>query len=325
MTLSRATLDMGGVAFDVHHDARIPRDLLSPIGAVCAHGPDRPDAGARIELVLAESGFIDAPTGRPSFFHGRVRVFADEDASLTIDDGTARVLVAPGGSIVRARLSRAALAPGSIFARTTMNIALVLALRWRAYFHIHAGLCELPDGRAVMLVGPSGAGKSTTTALLGEAGLRMCCDDACLLTRKGDIVFATPLARAFHLAAALLPRLPGLAAHGWNEIAPGRLEARTPPPPSLPQSVAQIVVVSPERLARTRVARISPADGVAGLLESSALVAAEGLPHARAHLEVLGLLASQARIVALTPGPDFFDRPRAIWDDMQAAFSETSS
>jgi hypothetical protein len=325
MTRARAALDVGAVTFDVHHDTRIPRELLSPIGAVSVQTPDAPDAGARIELFLAESDVIDAPTGRPSFFHGRVRVFVDDDTSLTIDDGAARVVVAPGGSVVQARLSRAALAPGSIFARTTMNIALVLALRWRERFHIHAGLCELPDGRAVLLVGPSGAGKSTTTALLGEAGLRMCSDDACLLARKGDLVFATPLARAFHLAAALLPRLPGLAGHGWDEIAPGRVEARTPPPPSLPRSVAQVIVVSPDRLAQTRIARLSPADGLAGLIESSALVAAEGLPHARAHFDVLGLLARQARFVALTPGPDFFDRPRAIWNAMQAAFAEPPS
>ncbi len=319
MTHDLPILRLGDITFRITRDARIPKSAFAPLGPLAPAMPGAKPAHAHVSLALVEALPPRAPSAVASFFHGRVQVHADDDGALHVEDGSACVRVDPGGRAIHAALTEPALDPRGIFARTTLNIALVLALRWHARFHVHAGLCATRDGQTLLLVGPSGAGKSTTTALLGEAGLSMLSDDACLLSEGDRHAIAAPLPRPFHLSAEALPRLPGLSALGWDEIAPARLEARRAPAPSSPRHVDRILLISADRAPRTHVERVAPAEGFSGLLESSALLAAEGLPWRQAHFALLGVLAAQASTVTLVPGPDFFDDPHAVWRRIDAA------
>lgn len=305
-------IQIGDVLCAFELGAGVPTTVLAPIGALLDTARAASDLTVVVERVDAHAG-ADERASTASFFHGRVRVRSLADGALALDDGDARVTVERGGARITARVTDAALAPGGVFASTTLVIAAVLALRWRERFHLHAGLVRAEDGRHILLVGTSGAGKSTSTAMLGEAGLEVLCDDACFLVQQGGAVLVTSFAKPLHLDEAMLPFARSLAPRDWHILGQGRLEASFAPAPSASARIDAVLLISTERAAQTSTAAASASDAAAWLLESSALVAADGLPHRELHFALLGALAGQAKALHLVPGRDLLETPRAVW------------
>ena len=101
-----------------------------------------------------------------------------------------------GGGEITVDVAPESLRDGHVFSHVFLLIAVVVALRWRALFHVHAGALVSPGGSGILVAGGAGAGKSTLTLALLEAGCDYLGDDAVFLRARVDpAVLALP--RAF--------------------------------------------------------------------------------------------------------------------------------
>jgi hypothetical protein len=247
-------------------------------------------------------------------FHGVVDVHADGEA-LVLWDGASRLRIEAGGALVRGEMAESTLGDGHRYAQVLLLIALVLALRWRGLFHLHAGALVAPDGREVLVAGHAGAGKSTLTLALMEAGCAYLGDDAVFFgTRPGDAaVLALP--RQFHVTprtAAAFPRL----APFLGDLLPGGDKRRLDPRRAWPGRERSAMAL-PRLLLLPYVAGtlgtsfevLPTAEALGALIESSALVAVDGLPGVGAHLDALRRAANLARALRVGLGLDLLADP----------------
>jgi hypothetical protein len=106
----------------------------------------------------------------------------------------------------------AALTQPRILANTYTLFPLLLMLRARGVYHLHAAAALSPTGKLCLFPASSRAGKTTLTTALGLAGWRPLADDSVLLTLDEAGVRLTPLRKEFHVDERLLTAWPGLAA-----------------------------------------------------------------------------------------------------------------
>lgn len=106
----------------------------------------------------------------------------------------------------------AALEIPRILVNTYTLFPLLLLLRARGVYHLHAAAVRSPAGRLCLLPGAQRAGKTTLTTALGLAGWQPLGDDSLLLDTQGTVVRCWPLRKEFHLAEQLLAQWPQLAA-----------------------------------------------------------------------------------------------------------------
>jgi hypothetical protein len=257
--------------------------------------------------------------GRPIFFHGVVRA-REIGGAVVLTDGHSSARVAPGGGRIELSVAPASLRDPHTFEHVLALIALVLALRQRGLFHVHAAGLVRADGRAVLVAGPAGSGKSTLAlALLEHGGLGYLGDDAVFLAARpeGMAVLACP--RDFHVSdrtVAAFPRLTGLVGERYALVDKRRLDARRAFPGRERASAgAPAVLLLPELAegAVTSAEAVPVAHGLGALIESSALVAVEGLPAAADHLAVLGRSLHDAACSRVRLGADLLEDPgRAV-------------
>jgi hypothetical protein len=103
-----------------------------------------------------------------------------------------------------------------ILANTYALFALLLLLRTRRIYHLHAAAILSPDDQLWLICGAQRAGKTTLAAALGLAGWRPVSDDSLLIGRDAESAWLTPLKKYFHLGDALLrcwPQLDGIGRH----------------------------------------------------------------------------------------------------------------
>jgi hypothetical protein len=136
----------------------------------------------------------DGETGR-FFFHLGVAAFR-----VDIEAGCAIGLVTPQ-----------ALEYPHILANTYALFALLLLLRSRKAYHLHAAAILSPDEKLWLICGAQRAGKTTLTTALGLAGWRPISDDSLLVGRDEQSAWLTPLKKYFHVSDELLHRWPELA------------------------------------------------------------------------------------------------------------------
>lgn len=247
----------------------------------------------------------------PAFFHGIVQAYRAGGGFL-LWDRASRILVPAGGASIEALVAPTDLevVPGS--SRAALEIALSLALREKGLFHLHAAAVESASGLGVLVVGGSGAGKTTATIALIEAGYAFLGDDALLLT-EGPVLCAFP--RPFHLGPATLaafPRLGALAGgtsgHGDKRdldprlAFPGRRKATMSPP-------ALVLHPRVEPDAKTRLAKIAPADALGNLIASSAGIVIDGAVRREEQMALLGKVAVGARHFEIRMGRDLLGDP----------------
>jgi hypothetical protein len=199
-------------------------------------------------------------------------------------------------------------------------------------FHLHAGAVCVPGGLA-LVAGDSGAGKTTTCLALQVFG-QMEADDVCFLRRIGDDVVARPWRRPLHVGEvtrAMFPSLrlleaPLTRAGKWQALLRDSPAARSgviedvdgaardaTAELGVPMTVQALVFPSIDRApqSRTRAAALAPTQALERLMVASAMVLWPGVPHAHAHLEVLGRLTSRPAF-AVTLGHDAHHDPAVI-------------
>jgi len=97
-----------------------------------------------------------------------------------------------------------------ILANTYALFALLLMLRSRSLYHLHAAAIVSPTGELWLVCGAQRAGKTTLTTALGLAGWRPVSDDSLLVGTDEISAFLTPLKKYFHVSDELFDRWPTL-------------------------------------------------------------------------------------------------------------------
>ena len=258
--------------------------MRSPPPPSCSALSPPPRTGEpSVRLVLRASPPRPRPPGPRVLYHGIVDCHADGD-DLLLWDGHSTARIAAGGARIDVDVADGSLRDGYLFAHVLLFIALVLALRWRGIFHLHAGALVAPDGCGILVSGHAGAGKSTLTLALLEAGCAHLGDDAVFLSsRPGDpAVLAFP--RPFHVAPRTAEAFPRIAAL-LDDFLPSGEKRRLDPRRAWPGRERATMdrhrrCSSPPSpgAAGTVVEPVGPAEALGELVESSTFVVVDGLP-----------------------------------------------
>lgn len=97
-----------------------------------------------------------------------------------------------------------------ILANTYALFALLLMLRSRRLYHLHAAAIVSPTDELWLVCGAQRAGKTTLTTALGLAGWRPVSDDSLLVGSDESSAWLTPLKKYFHVGDQLFKRWPKL-------------------------------------------------------------------------------------------------------------------
>ncbi|MGE0883365.1 MAG: hypothetical protein AB7P14_07465 [Blastocatellales bacterium] len=130
--------------------------------------------------------------------------------------GTAAFLVDVGSGEAVGLVTPQAMQYPHILANTYALFALLLMLRSRCLYHLHAAAIVSPEDELWLICGAQRAGKTTLTAALGLAGWRPVSDDSLLVGNDENSAWLTPLKKYFHISDALLslwPSLDGITRH----------------------------------------------------------------------------------------------------------------
>lgn len=303
-----------GLGLSVEGDPRAVAAAAALLERVPAAG-EEPVTDLRV--VLRRSPAQGRPSGARAFYHGIVDCHA-EDGALVLSDGFSRSRVAKGGALVEVDVADASLADGYLFAHVLLFISIVLALRWRGLYHLHAGAVVAPGGEGVLVAGHGGSGKSTLTLALLEVGCAHLGDDAVFLRADGNGVRVLAMPRPFHVAprtAAAFPRVAALL----TDLLPAGEKRRLDPRAAWPGRERE-TTDAPRTLlfpritgaAETVVERVSSAEALGELVESSTLVVVDGLPGRDEHLEILRRVADGAEAFAVGLGRDLLEVPRIV-------------
>ncbi|HUL59757.1 MAG TPA: hypothetical protein VLU43_10800 [Anaeromyxobacteraceae bacterium] len=288
-------------------------DLFEAVAAV-------PDDGAAADLEidtrLAPEGWALASRRPAEISHGGVEYHPEPDGGVTVVGRQARLRVDPAGARIDALVSPEAAGAPWEYAQVHLFAALAAALRARGRYHLHAATVISPTGRVVLAAGLGGAGKSTLAAAFVLAGHAYLGDDAVFVERREGAVRLLAFPRSFHLAdgsaRALLgtpvpARGPAPPSHRLRVdprlLFPGRERAEAEAPHA-------ILLPRVAGIPATAVERLSSAEALGGLLESSAFVVARG-PAAAAHVACLAAMADGARAWRVHLGRDLLDAPAA--------------
>lgn len=300
---------------EVEVTGSLPAELLAELlGEFPERTPVRePDLSIRLEPLAGPAG----AEGQPIFFHGIVQARALEGA-IVLTDGRSIARVAAGGAHIDLAVSPRSLEDQHAFEHVLALLALVVALRWRGLFHLHAAVLA-SGGGAVVVAGPAGSGKSTLAlALLEHAGLAYLGDDAAFLALRsgGPRLLAFP--RPFHVGAAAARAFPRVSSLLGADIGSGGKRRLDPgvafPGRALAEAEAPRLVLLPVVSGRptTRVSPVSRAAALGALIESSAMVAVDELPGAAGHLALLGAALDRAVAFSVELGTDMLQDPRAV-------------
>jgi hypothetical protein len=163
------------------------------------------------EKLIPPSAELCAKTGVVSLWHERVE---DQSAGLRerfyFDLGVAVFHVDPQSSRAIGLVSPQSLEYPHILANTYALFALLLLLRSRGLYHLHAAAVISPQDELCLICGSERSGKTTLTTALGIAGWRPISDDSLLIGFAGAAPRLSALKKYFHIGDELLAR--------WREL-----------------------------------------------------------------------------------------------------------
>lgn len=282
-----------------------PRELVSPTFDLLTGIRGAPDLHVR----LAHGPVPTPPGGTFRFCHGVVECFERaDDFVLYGADGV--VNVARDGRHVEGRVDGdASLHHRDVFARSTVVIALALAMHLRGRFHLHGAGLEL-GGRFGLALGESGCGKSTLSTAAMTQGHRILTDDLLFVHSEEGVPRAHGVPRHFHLDEQTLALSKALEVdRALVNDKRARLAVRPVRGAVFEGGVTPEWLAFPEiaDAAVTRALPIAQSEAFGRLLQASAMAAAD-LPETRAHLAVLSQLAALPAFHLLL-GRDLLDAP----------------
>lgn len=317
-------LDFAGlrIAWDA---SALPFDAIEPALPL----PLDPDAAADAAgSTSADLTFfarrIDArapnPAGRggvPVLYQASTHCFA-LDRRLVLWDGASELRIDADGRVIDADVHDASLAEPFRFYAVTVTMAVLLALRSRGFFHMHAGAARDADGRTWIVPGESGAGKSTLSLALFASGAEWLSDDAVLLRTVGDEVEVWGWTRMLQVTEATAAAHPTLRPFCTPCPKGSRRDWRIDPRRAFParglQSArAPFVLVFPSvgEGGPSRLVPLSRAEAFGRAMHAAAWVATDAHPEREAQLAALAGLVDRARAFELVGGPEWLVDPLA--------------
>lgn len=147
----------------------------------------------------------------------RERTAAGERYYFDLEGAAFRV--EPEGNRATGLVTEEALRHPHILANTYALFALLLLLRARGQYHLHAAAVVSPRDELWLICGAPRSGKTTLATALGLAGWRPISDDSLLVSHHGGHPRLTALKKYFHIGDALFERwdaLQSLARHRRN-------------------------------------------------------------------------------------------------------------
>lgn len=305
-----------GLGIEVEGDPAAVAGAAELLGGLPDAGSGTHAGASGLRIQLRATPPMPRPPGARAFYHGVVDAFLD-GRDVLLWDGASLARVRAGGREIAVDVAAQSLRDGHVFSHVFLLIAVVVALRWRSLFHVHAGALVSPGGNGILVAGSAGAGKSTLTLALLEAGCEYLGDDA-VFVQGGEAARVLALPRAFHVAprtAAAFPRIAGLLGDFLPAGEKQRLDARvawpgreraTMPLPGV------VLLPSVEGGPSTEVARVTAAEALGALIESSTYVIIDGLPGAMDHLDALRQVADGARAYRVALGRDLLEDPVGV-------------
>jgi hypothetical protein len=295
----------------------LPARLLAELLGAFPEG--RPGTAPHLTVELQAAAGPPPTGGRPLFFHGVVQA-VESGRAVVLSDGASTARVAPDGARIELAVAPASLAEPHTFEHVLALMALVVALRHRGLFHLHAAALVRPDGRAVLVAGGAGSGKSTLALALLEAapGLRLLGDDTAFLARRAGGLAVLAFPRPLHLSdltARAFPRLQPLLGDRYGTGNKRRLEpARAFPGREALEAAGPAAVILPRVTGspRTELERIGAAEALGALIESSAHVAVDEMPGVEEQLALLAAAVDGASCLRIGLGLDLLERPGEV-------------
>lgn len=162
------------------------------------------------ESLLSNTAQLFSHTGVIRLWHEPKQNEA-ESSQFYFDAGVAAFHLDTSAGSGSGYITPAALEIPRVLANTYTLFPLLLLLRARGVYHLHAAAVRSPDGQLCLLPGAPRAGKTTLTTALGLAGWQPLADDSLLLDMHGTAVRCWPLRKEFHLDEQLLVLWPQLA------------------------------------------------------------------------------------------------------------------
>jgi hypothetical protein len=162
------------------------------------------------ERLIPPPAELVSQTGVVSLWREPVEDRSGAGERFYFDLGVAAFRVEPQASRATGLVSPPALDHPHILANTYTLFALLLLLRTRGLYHLHAAALVSPDDRLWLICGAPRSGKTTLTAALGIAGWRPVSDDSLLITSAAGSARLVALKKYFHLGDELLERWPEL-------------------------------------------------------------------------------------------------------------------
>jgi len=318
----RIEWDIGNLPVD-------PFAPVLPLALLESREPDARATSAAADLVIV-ARLTPAPAPSPAaegalpvIFHGKTRCFL-ADAELVLWDGASTLRISSDGRRIDAAVHASSLERVFHFSSVTVMMALLLALRHRGLFHLHAAAAQWPDGETWVIPGESNSGKSTLALAAFSAGARWLSDDALLLRavdRDVEIVgwarmirMTAVTADAFPALRPLLTACPPGSARDF-EVDPraafaGRGQQCVRPPVTL-------LYPSIASLEHSHVTPLDDAEAFGRTLHACAWVASEHLPRRQEQLDLLARLIDRARAFELHVGTRLLQDPAAAVDEIR--------
>ncbi|MFN7949606.1 MAG: hypothetical protein U0Z53_29885 [Blastocatellia bacterium] len=201
-------------------------------------------------------------------------------------------------------------------AHTLVYVTLLLLLRTRGIYHLHAAAVLSPENELFVICGEPKAGKTTLATALGLAGWKPLADDALLIYQGESGPQLQAFRRSFHLSNDILeqwPELNGIAKHQRTPLRTWTSGLEFFDAVRLAESdfnrIDYILLpqISPDE--RTHVEPVSRSAAVFRLAQQSMFF--QFWPeHTRRQMKLLGALAGRASCLSFQSGRDLLADPQ---------------
>ncbi|HZS04503.1 MAG TPA: hypothetical protein VFD58_06675 [Blastocatellia bacterium] len=212
-----------------------------------------------------------------------------------------------------------------LLANTWALSALLLLLRSRRIYHLHAAAAISPDGKLFLFCGEQRAGKTTLATALGIAGWNPVSDDSLLIHSAPPGARLSALRKAFHLSNEILSAWPQLAGVERQERDPDRstvagleLFGTAALAESSFTAIDRIILPHVTGEAASRLEKISPGEAILRLAEQSMLFQL-WTEHTKRQMSLLTRLAGGAPCYRLLAGTDILADPHRAAEALSAA------
>jgi hypothetical protein len=173
-----------------------------------------PSSPLTLVLQFVPSPIYPPATAEPITQTGIVSLWR-QDTTWWLQAADTTFVIEPEQGCTTGFIGAEALSMPPILTNTYSLLALLLLLRWRGVYHLHAAAVRAPAGKFYWLAGAQSSGKTTLVTALGLAGWQPLADDSLLIYRQNEQAVWQPLRKAFHLSNQALTqwsaRLTGLA------------------------------------------------------------------------------------------------------------------